>query len=191
MFNPHNWHWLADDGRIFSSARGDLVSKNDSSFKEWKDAGGVPTRWPTDDEGEQTEASLHAVIQPYGLFVGLAAYKDAAIRRINEAAEHCRSKYITTGDGQAMTYLEKINQARSCVAVSSPEARDYPMLAGEIGITAPTLVGVAEAVINAYNQWLVIGSAIEAIRMAANAEVANSGTKDEVNSAIENIIWPE
>lgn len=67
MFNPHDWYWLADDGRIFSSARGELISKNDGSFKKWEDAGNLPTRWPEDDNGEQNNASLGAVLSVYGL----------------------------------------------------------------------------------------------------------------------------
>ncbi len=191
MFNPHDWYWQADDGRVFSSFYSDLVKKGDSRFKDWKEAGGTATRWPQDAEGNQTDAALDAVLHLYGISVGLDALKTATTRRINDAAELCRGRYITSGDGQMMTYLEKITQARSCVSSQSPLESDYPMLAAEIGITAPTLAGVAEVVIEAYNQWIVIGSAIEAVRRAANIAVLGAKTTGEVKSAFEGIVWPE
>lgn len=191
MFNPYNWYWQADDGRIFSSVNCELVNETDGHFKKWKAAGGVATRWPADEDGEQTDASLQAVLQPYGVFVGLAAYKDAAIRRINETAENCRRKFITTGDGQMIIYIEKINQARSCLEATAPNNTDFPLLSAEVGITAPTLVGVARAVVSAYDVWLVAGSAIEAVRRAAIVAVKSSETLDAARSVYDNIVWPD
>ncbi|MNE19376.1 hypothetical protein D3C80_1124540 [compost metagenome] len=190
MFDPKDWYWTAEDGRIFSSAR-EAIVEDDAEFLEWAALGNAPTPWPRDDNGVQSEAALDAVLLPYGIHTSLAVLKAETIVRINEAAERCRGKYITPGDGQMMTYLEKITQARACLAVQSPKAADYPMLAAEIGITAPTLVGVAEIVVAAYNQWLIIGSAIEATRRAANVAVEAATTRATVQAVLDGLVFPE
>jgi hypothetical protein len=80
-YDPLDWYWSADDGRLFGSARRGLVSEpeTDQSFTDWLSAGGVPTSWPRDAEGDQTDAALQSVLQPYGLWIDLLAY--AADRR--------------------------------------------------------------------------------------------------------------
>lgn len=189
MFDPKYWYWAAEDGRLFSSAQRSLVNE-DEHYREWLGLGNVATPWPRDSDGAQSESALDAVLLPYGIHVSVEAFKSEAIVIINEAAETCRLKYITPGDGQMMTYLEKISQARACLAAQSPDPSEYPLLAAEIDITAPTLVGVAEIVVAAYNQWLVIGSAIEAIRRAANVAVAAAETRAEIHSVLDHLEWP-
>lgn len=45
------------------------------------------------------------------------------------------------------------------------EPSAYPLLSEEVGITAATLEEVAAAVNGAYQQWQIIGAAIEAVRL--------------------------
>lgn len=78
-YTPMDWYWLAEDGRVFSSARSTLVSSDDAGFSAWKQDGTEPSRWPADDQGNQTTSGLQAVLTPYGLFADLSAY--AAARR--------------------------------------------------------------------------------------------------------------
>jgi hypothetical protein len=191
MYNPFDWYWLAGDGQLFSSARQMTCPPSDQQYKDWLTKGHQPTPYPKDEAGDESEAELAAVLSVYGIAIGLPAYKARTIARINEAAELCRGKYITPGDGQTMTYLEKISQARACLATQSPQATDYPMLAAEIDITAPTLVGVAEVVVAAYNQWLVIGSAIEATRRAANVAAEAATTRAAVKAVLDGLTFPE
>jgi len=191
MYNPLDWYWRGDDGQLFSSARQMTCPPADQQYKDWLAKGHQPTPYPRDEAGNESEAELAAVLSVYGIAIGLPAFKAQIIARINEAAELCRGEYITPGDGQTMTYLEKISQARACLAAQSPQAADYPMLAAEIGITAPALVGVAEVVVAAYNQWLVIGSAIEATRRAANVAVEAAETRAAVQAVLDGLVWPE
>jgi hypothetical protein len=67
IFNPRNWFWLADDGRLFSSSAGIKINKTDASFVSFKNSGINPTPWPRDDSGAQTDAALNDVLAPYGL----------------------------------------------------------------------------------------------------------------------------
>lgn len=76
---PHDWYWLADDGRLFSSAASALVASDDDDYEAWVASGMIPTRWPCDDAGEQTEASLAVVLAPHGLYASKASVKLAAV----------------------------------------------------------------------------------------------------------------
>lgn len=78
-YDPADWYWLADDGRLFASARVALVAATDAVYVAWGASGGVATVWPRDDAGNQTIAALQDVLAPRGLYADLKAY--AAARR--------------------------------------------------------------------------------------------------------------
>ena len=76
---PRDWYWLADDGRLFSSAAAGFVASDGEDYLAWTATGGIATRWPVDDAGEQTESELAAVLEPHGLHVSVAAAMRAAV----------------------------------------------------------------------------------------------------------------
>ncbi|HEV2504394.1 MAG TPA: DUF4376 domain-containing protein [Mesorhizobium sp.] len=78
MFDATNWYWLADDGRLYGSARQATVenSEDDELYLAWIGLGNRPTKWPSDETGTQTEAALAAVLQPYGLALWPVPLKD-------------------------------------------------------------------------------------------------------------------
>lgn len=110
--------------------------------------------------------------------------------KVDSNAEIERLKYITAGDGQAMTYAQKAEEARLCLDAADPIPEDYPLLAAEIGITASTLVGVAQVVAAAYAQWLQIGAAIEAARLSAKKAISEAETVEDAQAAAEAVAWP-
>lgn len=169
-YNPLDWYWLAADGRLFSSARAELVAEDDAAFAAWAEHG-APTVWPRNEAGEQTTAALQAVLAPHGLYVDLAELKASLKRRIDDAAEAERLKYITPGAGQAMTYARKVEQAKAVLAATDPQPEAYPMLAASIGIDGDDLVEVATTIVAMDAAWEVIGGAIEAARLAAKRAV--------------------
>lgn len=84
QFNPYDWYWLADDGRLYGSAKQESATAADPDYVAWTDAGNVATIWPRDDAGNQTDDALQDVLAPYGMFVNLAYYSaDARYRREN------------------------------------------------------------------------------------------------------------
>jgi hypothetical protein len=83
MFNPLDWYWLADDKRVYASARQLIVDDSDATYMAWTDAGNIPTLWPRDADGNQTTAELQSVLTPYNLWVDLIAY--TAYARYNRA----------------------------------------------------------------------------------------------------------
>jgi hypothetical protein len=109
---------------------------------------------------------------------------------VDQQAERERLKYITAGAGQAMTYAQKAEEARLCLDAAGPDPEDYPLLAAEIGITASTLVGVAQVVATANAQWLQIGAAIEAARLSAKKAISEAETVEEAQAAAGAVVWP-
>jgi hypothetical protein len=55
----------------------------------------------------------------------------------------------------------------------------YPLLSAEVGITAETLAGVADAVSRAYGQWQLIGGQIKRARLNAKAAIDLANTVEE------------
>jgi hypothetical protein len=70
-YNPYDWYWLADDGRVFASARQVIVDGSDPDYVAW---GNVATIWPRDEAGNQTNAALQDVIASFNMFVDLTFY---------------------------------------------------------------------------------------------------------------------
>lgn len=66
-FTPAAWIWRDDHGVIYSSGDNALVSSSDAVYLAWTADGSIPTVWPHDDSGNQTAASLNAVLAAYGL----------------------------------------------------------------------------------------------------------------------------
>ncbi|MGC4411283.1 hypothetical protein [Rhizobium sp. ST-5] len=109
---------------------------------------------------------------------------------VDAEAEAHRHRYITPGAGQAMTYARKAEEARLCLSAVDPNPEDYPLLAAEIGITASTLVGVAQVVATANAQWLQIGAAIEAARLSTKQSIVNAETVEAAKAAANAVVWP-
>lgn len=73
LYNPHDWYWRADDGRVFASARQQIVAEDDPDYLAFKELA-APTIWPRDEDGNQTLVELQRVLFPYKVAVDLKAY---------------------------------------------------------------------------------------------------------------------
>lgn len=89
-----------------------------------------------------------------------------------------------------MTYQQKVAEAQAYKAASNPKPEDYPILASETGITAPTLAEDADTVLDAYRQWQQIGAMIEAIRLGAKRDIEAAQDETAARSVVDVIIWP-
>jgi hypothetical protein len=51
-FNPNDWYWQVgeDPTQVFKSKTGKFVSVNDKDFKEWTEAGSLPSKIPSADD---------------------------------------------------------------------------------------------------------------------------------------------
>ncbi|OEI84649.1 hypothetical protein BA060_02545 [Brucella sp. B13-0095] len=169
-----------------------LIDKSDATYVEWCQTL-RPTPWPRDLKDEQTEAALAEVLSAHGLTLfaeTLSDVKQALKKSVDTAAENERLKYITPGEGQAMTYQQKVDEARAFKAASDPKAADYPILSSEVGITAETLSEVADIVLAAFAQWQQIGAAIEAIRLGAKRDIDAAEDEATARAIVDAIVWP-
>lgn len=121
--------------------------------------------------------------------LNLDGWKIKLLTKIDIDAETARLRYITGGSGQAMTYQQKSQEAAAALVDPFATVEKYPLLAAEIGITAPTLSGVASVVDAAYQNWRVVGGAIEALRLGGKASVTAAATIEDAKQAAD-IIWP-
>ncbi|MEH7848463.1 hypothetical protein [Rhizobium laguerreae] len=120
----------------------------------------------------------------------LDAIKADLCDAIDRAAEQERRKYITSGAGQAMTYVQKADEAKRFLAAEDPVAADFPLLAAEIGITALDISEVATVVAAAHRSWQQIGAAIEAARLGTKKEVMAAASEPAARSAAAAVAWP-
>ncbi len=102
---PLDWYWLADDGRLYSSTQQCLVKANDAGYSAWMKEGRVPTRWPEDDAGAQTNASLLEVVSAYNLVIGESALDVARRRRINALSADCGKAIVGGFQSDALGFV--------------------------------------------------------------------------------------
>ncbi len=110
--------------------------------------------------------------------------KAAALEYINTAVGNIRLTYITVIPGQEMHYLEKRDEAKRCSTDANPFNDNYPMLASEIGVTASTLTGVAQVILQRYQQFVTIESALNRVRIEASSSIQNATTVGGVQQAL-------
>jgi hypothetical protein len=87
MPNPSDNYWLADDARVYGSAKQTITTDTDPDYAAWTGAGNVATPWPRDNANNQTDAAMQAVAGQYGQFVSLSYY--AGYARFNRASGGC------------------------------------------------------------------------------------------------------
>ena len=191
MFDLLNWYWLHSDGRIYASARKAIIDDEDAAYIAWRKAGNYPTPWPWDEAGEQTDAALQEVLFPHRMYFDLGAAKAELKAAVDQSAENERLKYITPGAGQAMTYQQKVDEARAFKVAGDPKAADYPVLSSEVGITAETLSEVSDIVLAAFAQWQQIGAAIETVRLGAKRDIDAATDEAAARAIVDAIEWPQ
>lgn len=182
-FQPANWYWIASDGRLFGSARAALVAEqHDAAFAAWTEAGGVPTVWPRDEAGEQTDAALAAMLSPHGLAVSpvgtLLAH--AAQRRweIETGGIEVAGQMIRTDD------LSQAKISGACVLLSNdPDVAsiDWEAQPGTwVTLDRATMVGIGIAVGRHVQRCF---SSLRQIQAQITAEPPEITTTSEIDAA--------
>lgn len=123
VYNPYDWYWLADDGRLYSSTRQHSVPNTDPDYIAWQEANEAqPTAWPRDVDGNQTDAELQTVLFPYRIAVDLKAY--AFMER--DQKEH---------DGCSITGVAGVTEVRTDAYTQSLIDRYHQVVAGNPAFT--------------------------------------------------------
>lgn len=119
-------------------------------------------------------------------------------RLVDDDAEACRLRFVTPGDGMAMTYAEKRDQAiavndlgENAANAMSEEDRvaQFPTLAASVGTEAPTLWECAQLVIAKAEAWASISYAIETKRLAGKKSISDASDAAAALAAYEAIKW--
>lgn len=91
--------------------------------------------------------------------------RDSAIAAINERFGIERMKYISNIPGQDAIYLAKETEATAYLVDPDPVLSNYPMIAAEIGVTAPDEYQLAQLWVNMAAQWRYVAAQLEGARM--------------------------
>lgn len=100
---------------------------------------------------------------------------------VDREAEEIRSRFITSGAGMAMTYQEKLAQARAYIA-GTPG--DYPLLMASVWIEGDYIDEVAHLVVARYNLWVQVASVIETWRLGTKAALDAATTREDLQAAM-------
>ena len=138
--------------------------------------------WPTTAPGNIDWAQL--VPAEALAAAALATAKSVARAEIIAHISAARSALITTLPGQQMIYLAKEAEARAFLTDPAPDLAAYPLLAAEIGITAPDALQLAQVWLNMGDLWRSTAAGLEALRLGAAAAVEAAGTVEEVGDAM-------
>ncbi|MFN4191807.1 MAG: hypothetical protein ACK4FR_02595 [Tabrizicola sp.] len=125
----------------------------------WREEATVPAMPTREDLEAQAAAALDL------------ARRDSR-RRINEWIGTLRSRIYTDIPGQDALYLEKRAEALAYVRESEmsgepSDLADYPLIAGEVGITAPTAWQLAQIWLHLSDRFKAAGAATETARQRA------------------------
>lgn len=125
-----------------------------------------------------------ALVRPEGWAdAALASSRLAAVARINTAAGTVRRRYVTDIPGQEALYLLKEAEARAWLAEAEPDPVQYPLIAAEIGITAPTGDEVAQVYLNLGALYVTAAAQLETARLGHIAIAETAPTPEAAGAA--------
>jgi hypothetical protein len=114
----------------------------------------------------------------------LEAAREQATRSVNKAASTARSQYITVIPGQEMIYLAKEAEAVRYLSETPATLAGFPMLAAEVGITAPTAYELAQLWANMSALWRGIAAQIETARLGAIYQIETAPDAAAVDAIV-------
>ena len=118
----------------------------------------------------------------------LSREKAAAIEKINSAADTVRRNFITPIAGQDMVYLRKESEARRYLVENPATLQDFPLLAAEVGVTAPAAVDLAQLWISMSDAWISAAAALEHARMTGIEAVKAATTLHAILTATQGAV---
>lgn len=134
-------------------------------------------------EGETVEEGHAEQIEVPEVLL-LERVKARAVARVNDAASSLRGQYITVIPGQEMIYLAKEAEAVRYLAETPATLDGYPMLAAEVGITAPTAYELAQLWANMSALWRGIAAQIETARLGAIYQIETAPDAAAVDAIV-------
>lgn len=130
----------------------------------------------------------HEIEAPEPVALTLVAAQAGARAAVNAVRGEVRGRFITTIPGQDMVYLEKEREAREWVAAraletNAPDPADFPHIAGEVGVTAPSMDEVAQVYLNMAGMFRAISAMIEREALTALNQIDAATTPEDAIAA--------
>lgn len=116
----------------------------------------------------------------------LEAARARTVERVNDRVDALRRRIYTDIAGQDALYLEKRAEAvayvrQTDIAGEPRDLGDFPLLANEVGITAPTPWQLAQVWLHRSDQFKAVGAATERARMIAANAIAAAPDEDTLD----------
>ena len=104
---------------------------------------------------------------------------------VDDKAREVRARFAT--DGKHQVYAEKRDEATRYIAADAepgpaPDLTDYPYLAAEVGITAPTPLALAQLWLEMDSQWRRVAATIESISLNAKSQIGSADSRAEMDA---------
>jgi len=119
--------------------------------------------------------------------------KEQTIAKINRLAGRARQQFITDVPGQSATYLLKMDEAKSAIAVLAArgnlDPNNYLILAAESIATGIPLDALAREVVQIGGEWHRVAAVIEGLRRGAKVATEAAKTLKDIPDP-DSIIWP-
>jgi len=163
-----------NEGRVLYTLNGVATPQGDYTEVEQSDLGEL-IGWRVVDG---------ALVRPEGWAdAALLSGRLAAVARINTAAGLIRRLYVTDIPGQEALYLLKEAEARAWLAEAEPDPAQYPLIAAEIGITAPSGDEVAQVYLNLGALYVQAAAQLETARLGHIAIAETAPTPEAAEGA--------
>lgn len=114
----------------------------------------------------------------------LSDARERAITTINNIAGEVRARFITVIPGQEMLYMQKEQEAIAWLTATDPVLKQYPLIAAEVGITAPEPGQVAQVYVNMAAMLRQTAATLETLRLGAVAVVENATSVEMISAAV-------
>lgn len=107
-----------------------------------------------------------------------------AMSRLTSYVARKRTEIITDLPGQDMIYLRKEEEGRRYLDLpEEPETLEqFPLIAAEVGVTAPTAYQVAMIWVQLGSMWVSIAALLEGLRMTFSAQIQSASTPTEIDA---------
>jgi hypothetical protein len=116
----------------------------------------------------------------------IAKIQKDAIDEVNAAMGEVRKRFITVAPGQDMLYGAK--EAEAIRYLSLPEEpadlADFPLLAGEVGLTAESPYQLAQVIAYMANQWRTMTGPMERLRLGTIYTIEAATDRPAVTRAL-------
>lgn len=117
----------------------------------------------------------------------LAVNRYEAEQRIDIAAASVRTRFA--GRDKHQIYADKRQEADAYIKASAgnrtPDSADYPYLSAEVGITAPTMLDLANLWIAMDKSWKQVAARIEQVSLRGKAQVRVAAGPPQIRTLVE------